>query len=116
VDVGAIRHGNLLALLKALPATRVEFAREMQITPAYISQIIHRHRGRKMGHAFARRIEQHFNLPRGWMDQPRSFGQLSMEAMQLGEQWDALPEPSKSHIRALIEHFVVLELKAKTTA
>jgi hypothetical protein len=119
VDIGEIRLSNLLALLESLPRTQAEFAREMNTAPAYISQMVNRNKGRRMGNNFARRIEVQYGLERGYMDRDHTqrhgemdagtFKRLSENGATLGRKWDQLTEPSKSQVRALIERIDALE-------
>lgn len=127
VDIGEIRLANLLALMGSLPRTQADLARDMGTAPAYLSQIINRHRGRRMGASFARRVEAQYGLERGYMDREHTDSmtieaaleatgkhrRLSETAIGLGHKFDSLTEPSKSQVRAIIERFDALENSLK---
>jgi transcriptional regulator len=57
MDIGEIRLRNLQQLMKSRGESQAEFARQMKTNSAYVSQIITRWKGRRMGSPFARRIE-----------------------------------------------------------
>jgi transcriptional regulator with XRE-family HTH domain len=112
MEIAEIRLNNLIALMKSRGQTQADFAREMHAAPAYISQIINRHGGRRMGSAFARRVEIAYGLERGWMDHDHSVVSpthngskhqgLSEAAIMVGKTWDELDEATQAHVRALI--------------
>ena len=52
--IAEIRLNNLRHLMRAHGHTQADVAREMGTAPAYLSQMINRHKGRRMGSAFAR--------------------------------------------------------------
>jgi hypothetical protein len=113
VDIAEIRRKNLLTLMRLHRQSQADFARPMDVNPAYLSQIITRHNGRSMGGNFARRVEKAYGLDRGWMDRDQSVVPpthngseplgLSEDAIMVGKTWDELDEATKAHVRALID-------------
>ena len=72
MDINQIRKANLVALIGRFK-TRREFADAVGTAPAYISQIMTNTqtpsgKERGLGDELARKIEEHLELDRGWMD------------------------------------------------
>lgn len=115
VEIGEIRLANLLALMEVLRKKQTDVAHDTGTNPGYLSQIINRHLGRKMGSALARKIESAYGLERGYMDHDhtKSGGasvsetgvhrRLSEKAVALGMKWDRMSEPTKSQVSAIID-------------
>lgn len=65
------RRINLLALLGKEKGAQAALARDLEVEPAYVSQLVTSGPGaRNMGHKTARRIEKLRGLREGWMDEP----------------------------------------------
>jgi hypothetical protein len=112
VDIGEIRRKNLLTLMRSRRQSPPDFARYMDVNPAYLSRIITRHNGCSMGGNFARRVEKAYGLEPGWMDHEQSVVPpthngseprgSSEAAIMVGKKWDELDEATQAHVRALI--------------
>jgi hypothetical protein len=84
------------------------FAKNIGTDPAYIYQCFSLVTKKNIGNELARRIEQVYEKPRGWMDNVinddfgRGGAELDSEIMELAIAIRKLPRSKRSGIRALI--------------
>ena len=74
MTIDDIRYRNLLLLLQEAGNNQAEVARRCDTSPSYINQILRRLKTpkgttRSVGTRLARRLEQGFSKPTGWMDE-----------------------------------------------
>jgi len=74
MTIDEIRYRNLLLLVQEAGNNQAEVARRSDTSPSYINQIIRRLKTpngtvRSVGTRLARRLEQGFSKPKGWMDE-----------------------------------------------
>jgi SOS-response transcriptional repressor LexA len=75
----SIRLENFRELIKKAGGP-AEAARKLDMDDSQLSQIAGKHPSRNIGTALARRIEQAFRKPEGWLDVPHSQGVLQQRA------------------------------------
>ena len=68
ITIKEIRIMNLKLLLAETGFSQDKFAKEINTSPSYISQMCSKFTKRNMGDQIARKIEITFHKPRGWMD------------------------------------------------
>jgi transcriptional regulator with XRE-family HTH domain len=69
MDIRTVRRNNLKTLREQAGSVRA-LADKVETDPNYISQLLGRSSKANVGYDLARRAEQAFNKPEGWMDQP----------------------------------------------
>jgi hypothetical protein len=136
VDLAAIRLANTLrlraefvakrstsaeGLQKALP--EVAFARKLEISPSYWTQL--KTRRRHIGETLARQFERHMGKPKNWLDEDHGTGPvtpLSSVPMDPGERavvqlvlgaYRAAPEETKEAIERLYDTVTATRLKRR---
>lgn len=108
------RRKNLLALIGDQKGAQALLAREMDVEPAYVSQLASGgSSSRGIGDRTARKIERARGLPRGWMDQAHdsAVAPVALE-LQLIQMFKALPTAAKLQA---VEQVTALYLKQERT-
>ncbi|MBF0192735.1 MAG: helix-turn-helix transcriptional regulator [Magnetococcales bacterium] len=72
-ELFAIRKATLLSLIKAA-GSQATVARKIGTNRSYVSQIVSTKGSRNVGDALARKIENAYGHPFGWMDEPHVWG------------------------------------------
>lgn len=89
--VKEVRRTNLIALIGSEKGAQATLARDLEVEPAYVSQLVTTGRSaRGMGDKTARRIEKLRGLPRGWMDQPHEEAPAGASLVPLESQLIAM--------------------------
>lgn len=92
ITIDEIRRKNLLALIAESGDKRVILAEKINTNPAYISQVLtpNDEKRRSIGDEIARRLEESYKKPHGWMDQ---YYATIEERAELLTDRDIHPEP-----------------------
>jgi hypothetical protein len=120
MDAKTNRRNNLRVLCEQFGG-QAEVAKRVKTDAAYLSQCLTNWQGRGVGTSLARRIEQAFGKPLGWMDQSQDgrveekrgyYGiLLSQSAAELGAEWEKLAEPARTLMPQII-YMLVTSQKA----
>lgn len=122
-EIRLINARNLASLFE----TRADFARTLEMSDAYMWQILGDSPKRNIGNSIARRMEIACGKPEGWLDVPHgpavdekseaaaiSEKEFSLDAMKVARAFDALTEkPQRDAIMAQLRAFGVLPVSSK---
>lgn len=81
-----VRRANLLKLIQGSFLSHKEMAAKIGTSSSYVTQILSDNINKPMGHPLARKIEEAFNLARGWMDIDHSFDEPINKKSTTGEK------------------------------
>jgi len=103
VDVFANRRANLLLLLdECEPRSYIELARRLKTADNYLSQILGKGGSRAVGTKLARRAEDAFGKPPGWMDAEHARTWAD-EVTALHRRIQAMPPGARAALLQLLE-------------
>jgi hypothetical protein len=100
--VSDIRRTNARALADKAGGLAA-FARRIERSDPFVSQLLGRNPSREIGHGTARLIEQAFRLPHGWLDAAHDTGQpaVSPAALAFAQWLDAQPPEKQRQLREI---------------
>lgn len=90
MDIAEIRQLNLRLLIDRTPGGRLEVAERSGTSYNYFSQILMENPSKNLGTKVARRIEEAFELPKGWFDEKREREFMLLEGRENLKELEAL--------------------------